>query len=75
LQFQDVLFAFNPTAQTINPSDLTFSVKYSMKKSAQITDSMLKNNYAIEVSTLTHSSSVSGSIKEYYTATGTVKLV
>ena len=54
------MFAFNPTARTINPSDLTFAVKYSMKDAARITDNMLKSNYTIEVLALrSHSSSVS----------------
>ena len=58
LYFQDALFAFNPTAQTINPSGLKFAVKYSMKADAvEITDDMLMNNYTIEVSLLrSHSS-------------------
>ena len=54
------MFAFNPTAQTINPSGLKFAVKYSMKAGAvEITDDMLRNNYTIEVSLLrSHSSAV-----------------
>ena len=50
-------FAFNPTAQTINPSGLTLAVKYSMKDTAEITNNMLSNNYTIEVSSVkSHSS-------------------
>ena len=54
------MFAFNPTAQTINPSGLKFAVKYNMKADAvEITDNMLRNNYTIEVSLLrSHSSAV-----------------
>ena len=60
--FQDVTFAFNPTAQIINPSGLTFTVQYSMKDAAEITDNMLKNNYTIEVQALrSHSDTVSES--------------
>ena len=58
--FQDFTFAFNPTAQTVNPSGLTFTVKYSMKDAVEITDNMLKNNYTIEVQALrSHSDTVS----------------
>ena len=58
--FQDFTFAFNPTGQTIKPSNLTFTVKYSMKDATEITDNMLKNNYTIEVQALrSHSDSVS----------------
>ena len=70
--FQDVTFAFNPTAQTINPSGLTFTVKYSMKDAAEITDNMLQNNYTIEVSALRRSHAttltVSEATKEYFKA-------
>ena len=69
--FQDVTFAFSPTAQTINPSGLTFTVKYSMKDAAEITDNMLQNNYTIEVSALrSHATtvSVSEATKEYFKA-------
>ena len=64
---QNATFAFNSTAQTINPSGLTFTVKYSMKDAAEITDNMLKNNYTIEVQALRpHSDTVSEATGEYY---------
>ena len=60
LLFQNVKFAFSPTAHTIKPTNLTLKVKYSMKDTAEITDNMLKNNYTIEVQILRkHSQSVS----------------
>ena len=52
LLFQNVKFAFSPTAHTIKPTNLTLKVKYSMKDTAEITDNMLKNNYTIEVQIL-----------------------
>ena len=65
MYFQDVTFVFKPTAQTVNPSDLTFTVKYSMKDVDEITDNMLKNNYTIEVQALrSHSNTVSEAIGE-----------
>ena len=52
LLFQNVKFAFTPTAHTIKPSNLTLKVIYSMKDTAEITDNMLKKNYTIEVQAL-----------------------
>ena len=61
------MFAFNPTARTINPSDLTFAVKYSMKDAIEITNNMLKSNYTIEMSALnSHSATVSSVTREYF---------
>ena len=68
LYFQDAMFAFNPTAQTINPSGLKFAVKYSMKADAvEITDDMLMNNYTIEVSLL-RSHSAATAVRRYFTS-------
>ena len=63
------MFAFNPTAQTIKPSGLKFTVKYSMKNAVEITDSMLRNNHTIEMSLLrSHSSAVvSKTARKYFT--------
>ena len=65
MYFQDVTFVFKPTAQTVNPSGLTFTVKYSMKDIDEITDNMLKNNYTMEVQALrSHSNTVSEAVGE-----------
>ena len=57
---QGFKITFNHTAQAIDPSDLTFAVKYAMKNATEITDNMLKNNYTIEVQALrSHYHSVS----------------
>ena len=64
---QDVTFAFSPTAQTINPSGLMFTVKYSMKDTPEITDNMLKNNYTVEVQTLrSHFTTVSETLGDSF---------
>ena len=76
LFFQNVTLAFNPTAQTINPSGLTFTVKYSIKGATEPTDEMLKNaNYTIEVQALrSHSNTVSEVTRESF-FTGFTKAV
>ena len=56
---QDALFTFNPTAQTINPYDLTFTVRYSMMCVAKLTDGMLNDDYNIGVLPLRRQSAVS----------------
>lgn len=62
LILQNVLLAFNPTVQTINPSDAMFSVKYSIRDATEISDSMVKNNYSIELSPLKTQSSIVSSL-------------
>ena len=49
-------------AQTINPYDLTFTVRYSMKCTAKITDEMLIDDHDVGILPLGRKSAVSAFI-------------
>lgn len=53
------MFTFNPTAQTINPYDLTFNVRYSLRCAAKLNNLKLNDDYNIGVSPLRTQSTVS----------------
>ena len=53
------MFTFNPTAQTINPYDLTFNVRYSLRCAAKLNNLKLDDDYNIGVSPLRTQSTVS----------------